>query len=642
MKIKRIHLNNYRAFLVNGDDEISLYTIDIPNGENLLIYGENGSGKSSLFKALKDFFVSAGNTAKAFEKNLFYEVKENSEQPFIDLEIDDGSRHRFSADGNQYVLLQSAPGRNTNYISEANITNGFISYRELLKLHFRHKNEEPDLFSFFLGEEGLFSNMIVPAPANAGNKISFKSLWEKCQRSDPEALIDYNNNVFSLFEELEKKANMLLAFFEKECKLKIEYTEAKPLDNENKNKNSLNGIYIPLVSFKITLFKKEFPGHNDLLNEARLTALAISVFLAHQLCLPKTTLRILFLDDIFIGLDMSNRLPLIEILTADDLGDGSSFKDFQKFMTTYDREWFHVAKTYLDTGWRKIEFYVDGHSGPNERPLIRKTETYRERADYHLTKGDYPASANYLRKAFEQSFRRILPENVQYPGYNNALEDNSIIALSKRQLTYTENDEAWFYKLKNEEDTSIQAFRFMSLQQMINQFKGLVSQYHIPFKLIDELVFIKNRLLNPLSHDDLKSSIFKAELNIGFKILDELEKVTSKVILSIDNSFPIQLYSIQKDNENVTYYYRFELRDNLRLIQYENFRVFVNARLHSYYRTKRHSSFEILEYDYPSLRKICEAIYSFSFPPKSTFTLPENFMFDEVFTMENKSLSELI
>jgi len=48
MKIKTIEINNYKAFY-------GKYEIDV-KGKNLFMYGENGSGKSSLFYALKDFF----------------------------------------------------------------------------------------------------------------------------------------------------------------------------------------------------------------------------------------------------------------------------------------------------------------------------------------------------------------------------------------------------------------------------------------------------------------------------------------------------------------------------------------------------------------------------------------------------------
>lgn len=634
MKIKRIHISNYRAFLVNNDQESSRYTIDLPNGENLLIYGENGSGKSSLFRALKDFFNVASNTGKPFQKNLFYEEGNTSDEPFIDIEIDDNSHHRFSSDGNQYLLINNESGVDTNYITQANITNGFISYRDLLKLHFRQDNQEPDLVSLFLGQDGLFSDMVVPAPAQPENKIAYKDLWIKCGGLNQEALTDYNTNVATLFGELETKANILLAFFQKECSLKIQYTDGEIIDG---------ALSSPAISFKVKLFGKNLPEHDDMLNEARLTAIAISVFLAHQLCIPPAELKILFLDDIFIGLDMSNRIPLLKILTSDDIGDGSSFKGVQIFLTTYDREWFNVAKSYLE-GWEKTEFYVDNHSHNIERPFIRKSDTYRERAEYHLTKGDYPACANYLRKAFEKELKRILPENVLYPGFNGTSGDNSVITLSKRNLSISENDNAWFYKLKEEEDTDVDTFRFISLQQMIDQFKKLVNQYGIPFLLIDELTGIKDRLLNPLSHDDLKSSIFKAELITGFKILDELQKIVSKVIVSVKDSNAIQMYSIKTDYKNDSYYYRFELRSNLTYFQYGAYRTFLNAVFHTQYRTRGYnfSNFEIMEFDYTSIEKLSKAIFYASTEPGIPYTFYENFIFDEIYTADGKKISELI
>lgn len=629
MKIKRIQINNYRAFLVNNDKESARYTIDLSNGENLLIYGENGSGKSSLFRALKDFFNSAFDTGLAFQKNLFYNPDDNEEQPYINIMLEDDSECSFSSETAR-TNTHTIP-----VIAKASIVKGFVGYRDLLQLHFRQYNSQPDLFSFFLGQTGLFADMILPSPLQPANKISYKDLWEKIQHTKIQNDIsDYNTNVYAQFLELEDRANMLLKYFQKECDLKIEYQEME-LHGED--------LLPPSISLKIKLFEKELPEHEEVLNEARLTALAISVYLAYVLGLPATDLRILFLDDIFIGLDMTNRIPLLEILTKDEFDDGTSFRDFQIFLTTYDREWFNVAKSYLE-GWEKTEFYVDNHSHNIERPFIRKSDTYRERAEYHLTKGDYPACANYLRKAFEKELKRILPENVLYPGFNGTSGDNSVITLSKRNLSISENDNAWFYKLKEEEDTDVDTFRFISLQQMIDQFKKLVNQYGIPFLLIDELTGIKNRLLNPLSHDDLKSSIFKAELITGFKILDELQKIVSKIILSVKDSDAIQMYSIKTDYKNDSYYYRFELRSNLRYFQYGTQGIFLNAAFHTQYRSTEDnfSNFEIMEYDYPSIEKLSKAIFYASTEPETDYTFYENFIFDEIYTADGKKISELI
>jgi len=46
--------------------------------------------------------------------------------------------------------------------------------------------------------------------------------------------------------------------------------------------------------------------------------------------------KVLFLDDIFIGLDIANRLPLLSILE-------NEFPEYQVFITSYDKPWFEHA-----------------------------------------------------------------------------------------------------------------------------------------------------------------------------------------------------------------------------------------------------------------------------------------------------------
>jgi predicted ATPase len=54
MKIKKIEIKDYKAFY--GKNKFNV------DGKNLFIYGENGSGKSSFYYALKDFFQSSTET----------------------------------------------------------------------------------------------------------------------------------------------------------------------------------------------------------------------------------------------------------------------------------------------------------------------------------------------------------------------------------------------------------------------------------------------------------------------------------------------------------------------------------------------------------------------------------------------------
>ena len=65
MRIEKIQINNFRAFY--GEN---IFQID---GKNCLIYGENGSGKSSFYMALKMFIESS---TKDTSKNFNYSVKD--------------------------------------------------------------------------------------------------------------------------------------------------------------------------------------------------------------------------------------------------------------------------------------------------------------------------------------------------------------------------------------------------------------------------------------------------------------------------------------------------------------------------------------------------------------------------------------
>lgn len=57
-------LHNFKAFKDN-------FTLN-PNGDNVLIYGENGSGKSSLFEGIKLFYFSTSVPFKRDDIYLIY------------------------------------------------------------------------------------------------------------------------------------------------------------------------------------------------------------------------------------------------------------------------------------------------------------------------------------------------------------------------------------------------------------------------------------------------------------------------------------------------------------------------------------------------------------------------------------------
>ena len=60
---------------------------------------------------------------------------------------------------------------------------------------------------------------------------------------------------------------------------------------------------------------------------------------------------VLVLDDVLIGLDHSNRLPMLDVLKT-------KFADWQIVLLTHDRNWFDLARSHLpDANWKCVEVY---------------------------------------------------------------------------------------------------------------------------------------------------------------------------------------------------------------------------------------------------------------------------------------------
>lgn len=81
-----------------------------------------------------------------------------------------------------------------------------------------------------------------------------------------------------------------------------------------------------------------------------------SLFFAALLLQPVSRLRALALDDVLIGLDMSNRLP------APDIPD-QHFGEHQIFSFTYDRPWYEIVKNHIESrngmkDWETVEFFA--------------------------------------------------------------------------------------------------------------------------------------------------------------------------------------------------------------------------------------------------------------------------------------------
>lgn len=140
------------------------------------------------------------------------------------------------------------------------------------------------------------------------------------------------------------------------------------------------------------------------LNEARLSALALAIYLAGRLaCTPTANtaaLKLLVLDDVLIGLDLSNRLPLLRLLERRFVEQG-----WQIVLLTFDRPWYEVARQRLRSeGWRHYEVFT-ARAGDHEQPIVLPDEHHLYRALEFLDAGQVKAAAVHVRTAFELALK---------------------------------------------------------------------------------------------------------------------------------------------------------------------------------------------------------------------------------------------
>lgn len=403
MKIQSIEITNYKAFLATEKLKIG--------GKNIFIYGENGSGKSSLYYALKDFFQSSVELIdfSALENIFINESKLGSGKIKVTFKPDGGLKR------DEKTYHASTAGHDhgeatDTLIRDANKLKGFLTYKRLLVIHHLKKVDTINLFDLLVN--GVLRHFKYSL--TGGKELG--ELWAELKeeiskttgRSYPSNkkrtavntnLKEFNKAFGELFkpdspEYILKHARQILDAFEHNLEIKLTFPQVRPSEDYLSLENAR-------VDITVNYAGKEISEPHLFLNEARLSAIAISIYLGMIKRHPQGIAhKILFLDDVFIGLDIANRLPLLKIL--DD-----HFGDYQIFIATYDKPWFEYAKAYLEkkSGWKTMEFYAQATNKGYEIPCIIDDQDLLTKAGNHLNASDYKAAAVYARSAFEEIIR---------------------------------------------------------------------------------------------------------------------------------------------------------------------------------------------------------------------------------------------
>jgi len=432
MKISKITLEGFRAFN-------EPFVLDLDGGKNLLLHGENGSGKSSIFLALKRFFEERGDDVTK-HRNVF---SPDGRLPSVRLELlgefgngpERKSFHWDVADGHPLPVPKDPatapiPANFRSLLVEAARRSGFLDYRSLLRTHFAtsplsrtreaasHVNDIYGAKSAGL-EALLFELMAFVVLASVrvtvgGGRVETignlaRSVWQYrpprlTKRRFQQATLaaqELSTAMNACLADLRQTTSLFLSEFEQHG-LEVEF-EPVSLSLTRLTKELSGASLIPIVKFR----GHALQDYQHFLNEARLSALAICWFLAGVTLSnndPETAghPRFLVLDDALIGLELQNRLPILKILSRPE------FQHYQIFLLTHDRVWFELAKGHLknDQGWLHRELHADEDTG-QLIPRLRSSDQDLSRARDHLARGDLKAAAVYARSAFEWKLRKI-------------------------------------------------------------------------------------------------------------------------------------------------------------------------------------------------------------------------------------------
>ena len=572
--MKRIHeicIKNFKAF-----QQEEIFTI---KGKNVLIYGNNGSGKSSLFWALYTFLQSSIKTDeqvqkyfKQFEesdasthqslKNIFMAEEEGA---YIKLCVVDKSTEVSTTYTISHDVINTNNDTDTS-IQELNLASDFINYN-LLQNFYRasHKNEvnlwpvfERDIFPFLTDDLNKsyiekIKEVTEDVPRGTQRVVRRGSLRYK---QAIEKIDMVNEDISRLLLEIEQYANKFLKdhFFQENnvVKVKLEFTK-KFKFNDIKRRMWDNGksairnskLCIKLV---VRLYDKQKDGWmppihriQSFLNEAQLTRIAIAIRIgALRTRVQGTDFKVLVLDDMLISLDMSNRMDVLRIiLNQENHPDLEYFDTFQKIILTHDKGFYElIRRNTSDHEWEYYNFHTNEND--NTAPRIKRDRTYLEKATAYLADGEYEACGIELRKETEAILSKYLKTlNSVTEGKFEPLSNKLNQALKK----ITETNRNDFKRLFINKDMDIKVIKKLSTDfetdddltpEQKGRLRGIkselsryfIKQYELKddkARLIEEIQDVLKRVMNPAAHAGF-SPLYEAELRKAIEGVKKLKE----------------------------------------------------------------------------------------------------------------------
>lgn len=533
-KINKITITNFKTFIEPFELELG--------GKNLLLFGENGSGKSSIYWSLYTHLQSClkeqdiAHAGKYFDPDNKENLRnryaaQNSDSGIVIEFIDSQTRVAVTYTDSKNLINTAIPG--DSFIFDSLASSDFINYKYLYSIFDFRNSQEADIFGIF--ERDIFATGIFPETLHDIHgaetwKMNMRDWWEYLtkqaiaelprRRNAGSAIIrtsaEYRAHQYQIgvFNRLLENYTQLIARYTNDLlttdfplpiRIKLSY---RPLSfdmrDPHRHRVHNNRVIPPQIILTAELTDPTVQaGNRDIerphtfLNEAKLARMAFAMRMAvindKNAGAAARGAQILCMDDMLISLDMSNRLEVIDYI----LDHYSA--DYQLIIMTHDRALYRIVenkitKKKIDTQWLKKDLYcVDAEVSNKQYPYSELLNNKNPIivALHYFSQHDYSACANTLRRCCEKTFRNLMPRNLQFDSNNKSLDLSALVG-------------------------------------QMNQFTSLYGLSDV----LPNLDIYREHILNPLSHDDLTSNMYREEMVRCIKDVEKFEEYTKEEIVS--------------------------------------------------------------------------------------------------------------
>jgi len=506
MKIKEVKLKNFK-FHQNLEFKITK--------QNCLLYGENGTGKSSIYEALYSVF------------NIYFRDKTYSFNKFKNNNSVEALNTKVILDDETELVIPQTTYKLVNTITINNKKTIYFANQDLL--------------------ESIISNDNFYDTVKKSFKHTFASLHNF--RKNFEYINSRINSLNYLDEDAKRKDNIIkMEIFLNQIELRANDI----INNHFEEKFTINFEYDWGLSNTEDDFKYPHPkiilkidDEKNLklnFNEAKLKLSSIAIFFA-LIKLEEDTnnpLKLLVLDDFLTSLDMANRKLIVQYILE-------NFGDYQKIILTHNIQFYNLIVKFLKsrknneqkeelTDWDIKNIFLFKENN-HEIALIKENKVnYLYRAKKELKRGEFHSSGNFSRKEFERitnEFKQILEigKQEQFKHILDILKSDNdgnkfykkpFSVLTKLNDRYTNISNI----LENQDnsDAKIGKIKF-EIKQMREVLKLEECELSSLKNLLVKTEFYKNILFNPASHNHEEIEIYRKECLNGIELLAELNIV---------------------------------------------------------------------------------------------------------------------